>query len=74
MMPDLGRVLVVFGIAMVAVGAVLWAWPQASSWLGHLPGDIHVERPGFRLSFPIVTCLVISVVVSVVWSLISRLR
>lgn len=73
MTQELGRLLVVFGIATVVVGALLWAWPQIP-WLGRLPGDIHVERPGFRFSFPIVTCLMISVVVTVVLNLIGRIR
>lgn len=73
MSQEIGRALVVFGVAMVAVGAVLWLWPHVP-WLGRLPGDIHVERPGFRFSFPVVTCLVISGIVTVVLNLIGRLR
>lgn len=73
MSEEVGRALIVFGVVMIAVGAVLWLWPQVP-WLGRLPGDIHVERPGFRFSFPIVTCLLISVVVTVVLNLVGRLR
>jgi uncharacterized protein HemY len=49
------KFLILSGLFLIAIGL---AWP----WLRRLPGDIHIVREGF--SFPIVTCLVISVVVS----------
>jgi hypothetical protein len=54
----------------VAVG-LLWPW-LASLGLGRLPGDIAVERGSFSFYFPIVTSLVISVVLSLVFWLLNR--
>ena len=69
-MPELGKLLVFFGIAIVAMGALLWL--GLGHWIGRLPGDIRIERGNTRFYFPIVTCIVISVVLSLVFSLFRR--
>ena len=51
----LGAVLVVAGLA--------WPW-LAKLGLGRLPGDIHIEREGFSFHFPLMTCLVVSAVLT----------
>lgn len=66
-MNDLGKLLVVVGLLITALGAVLWSG-IGRGWLGHLPGDIHYTKGNFSLHFPIVTCLVISAVLTLlVW-------
>ena len=56
--------LITVGLILVAAGLL---WPLMSKLgLGRLPGDIVVRRDGFSLYFPLMTCLVISVVVSIV--------
>lgn len=58
--------LIVLGLVTVAAG-LAWPWLRKLP-LGRLPGDIHVIKEGFSFHFPIVTCLVISVVVSLlIW-------
>jgi hypothetical protein len=69
----LGRSLVILGIVFVAVGLLLHASPQIPL-LGKLPGDLRIERPGFRFYFPLTTCLVLSAVLSLLAHLFSRLR
>jgi len=60
------RALIVLGAILVAAG-LLWPW-LAHIGLGRLPGDIAIERPNFRLYFPWVTCLLISVVLTLlIW-------
>lgn len=55
---DIGRALIIFGIVLVAVG---FLWPVVGRiGLGRLPGDIVIEREGFRLYVPITTSLLIS--------------
>jgi len=62
--------LVVIGIAIVAIGL---AWPWLSKLpIGRLPGDILVERPGFRFYFPLATSLIISALVTLVLWLMRR--
>ena len=63
-----GRVLVVIGVALVMVGLLVQTFP----WLGRLPGDVRIERPGFTLYAPIATSLILSVVISLVLYFLSR--
>jgi hypothetical protein len=59
---DIGRALIIFGIVLVAVG---FLWPVIGRiGLGRLPGDIVIEREGFRLYVPITTSLLISAVLT----------
>jgi hypothetical protein len=56
--------LITLGLILVAAGLL---WPVMSKLgLGRLPGDIVVQREGFSLYFPLMTCLVVSVVVSII--------
>jgi len=62
--------LIAIGIVLVAVG-LLWPWLSRLG-LGRLPGDIVVERGEFSFYFPIVTCLILSVVLSFILWLLNR--
>ncbi len=64
------RLLVLLGLLLVAAG-LAWPW-LARLGLGRLPGDIVVRQGGFSFYFPIVTCLVISLVLSLLLWLINR--
>jgi hypothetical protein len=64
------RLLIGLGIALLVAG-LLWPWLTRLG-LGRLPGDIRFERDGFGFYFPIVTCLVISVVVSLILWIMRR--
>ena len=70
-MPELGKLLVVFGVALVVLGLALWSGFGAT-WLGRLPGDIRIERGNSTFYFPIVTCIIISVVLSIIFSFFRR--
>lgn len=70
-MPELGKLLIVFGVALVVLGLALWSGFGAS-WLGRLPGDIRIERSNSTFYFPIVTCIIISVVLSIIFSFFRR--
>jgi DUF2905 family protein len=60
------RALIIIGLVIVAAG-VLWPWLSRLP-LGRLPGDIRIESESVGFFFPIVTCLVISAVLSLlVW-------
>jgi hypothetical protein len=62
--------LIAIGVVLVAIG-LLWPWLTRLG-LGRLPGDIVVERGGFSFYFPIVTCLIVSVVLSFILWLLNR--
>jgi len=62
-MYDVGRTLLVLGLVLAAVGGVMML---------RLPGDITIEGERFTFSFPIVTCLVVSAVATIVLNLLFR--
>ena len=70
-MPELGKFLVMIGAAAVVLGAILWSG-FAPKWLGHLPGDIRIEREHSVFYFPIVTCIIIIIVLSLLFSIFRR--
>lgn len=72
-MGGLGRVLLVAGLSLAAVGALLLLG-ERFPWLrpGRLPGDLAVEREHFKLYLPLGTSIVLSLVVSLVLWLLSR--
>ena len=70
-MQELGKLLVVFGFVLALVGAALWTG-VGGGWLGRLPGDIRIERGQSGFYFPIVTCIIISIVVSLILSFFRR--
>lgn len=67
---SMSRILILIGIAIVVIG-VLWPW-LSKLGLGRLPGDIVVRREGFSFYFPIVTCLILSAVASLLFWLFRR--
>lgn len=64
-MAGLGKTLIYVGIVLVVVG-VLVSFSDRIPWLGHLPGDMHIQRGRFSFYFPLTTCIVISIVISLV--------
>ena len=80
-MPDLGalgRVLIFIGGAIAVVGVLLAVASKLPGlgdglgWLGKLPGDIYIKRDNFTFYFPLATSILISVVVSLLFYLLSR--
>jgi len=68
---ELGKLLVVVGVATVIAGLLLWSG-VGRSWLGRLPGDIHYSRGNVSFYFPVVTCVLLSVVLSAVLWLLRK--
>jgi len=65
------QLLIVMGLVLLGVGVV---WPLlARLGLGHLPGDISVQRPGFRFYAPLGTGVLVSVILSIVLTLVLSL-
>lgn len=69
-MDSLGKLLVVTGLVVTALGAVVWLLADRGGTL--LPGDIAWRRGSFRFYFPVMTCLVLSVVLSLLLWLFRR--
>jgi hypothetical protein len=70
-MGDLGKLLILFGAILLACGLLLTLAGKIP-WLGRLPGDITYKSDHVTVYFPVVTCLVISVVLSLLFYLFRR--
>ena len=68
---ELGKFVVVIGVVITLVGLVMWSG-LAPKWLGRLPGDIRIEREHSAFYFPIVTCIILSIVLSLLLSIFRR--
>ena len=69
---DPGKIVILIGLATVALGAtLLWA-PWLLSWFGRLPGDIRIDRDGVSFRFPLVSMLLVSILLTVLFNLILR--
>ena len=71
----LGKTVFLLGLGLMLLGALLWLGGGSGwlNWFGRLPGDVRVERPGFRLYVPWVSMLLISAVLNLVLALWRRL-
>ena len=66
----MARLLIVLGLALLVAGLL---WPYLSEiGLGRLPGDIVIERRNVTLYFPLMTCLLLSVLLSLVFWVVNR--
>jgi hypothetical protein len=70
-MPEIGKILVVVGIGVAIVGALLWSG-LGKGWLGQLPGDVHYSKGNFSFHFPIVTCILLSIILTVLMRLFRK--
>jgi len=70
-MGGIGRLLICLGLFLVIVG-IAFTLMGKIPWFGHLPGDITIERERFTFYFPLATCLIISIVLSIVLYLLRR--
>jgi hypothetical protein len=73
-MPDLGKMLLFFGVILVVAGVVLMVFGRMNIPLGRLPGDIVYRGKSTTFYFPLATSILLSVVLSVVLYFIGRMR
>ena len=71
-MTPLGRILIALGLVMVAVGLLVTFAGRLPFRLGRLPGDIYVQGKNTTFYFPLMTCLLLSVLFSVVMWIVRR--
>jgi hypothetical protein len=73
-MASLGKALVIIGLLIAVLGLLFWSGSSIPlvSRLGRLPGDIYIRRDNFTFYLPITTCIVLSIVVSLLIGLLRR--
>jgi uncharacterized protein HemY len=69
----MGWLIVFLGLVLVAVGLICVFAPSVP-WLGRLPGDIRIEGENYRFYFPLVTCLLLSLLLSIILWAVRWLR
>ena len=72
MQPEIGKLIIGVGVLLVIIGLVVWKVPGALSWIGKLPGDISVQKGGFSFYFPLASCVLISLILSLLAWLFRR--
>jgi len=71
MFDSLGKLLILFGVVLALVGGLLLLVGKVP-WLGRLPGDIVIRRDNWSVYFPLTTGIVISVLLTLLFSLLGR--
>jgi len=70
----MGKMLILMGLFVLLVGLIMTFAPKLKiPFLGRLPGDIRIERERFSFYFPIATCTVLSILLTIVLNVVSRL-
>ncbi len=64
-MNELGKMLFVFGLGIALIGLILWTG-FGKGWLGRFPGDIHYSKGSFTFYFPVVTCILLSLLLTLI--------
>ncbi len=67
----LGKTLVISGIVLAVLGGLILLSGHIP-WLGRLPGDIRIKRDGFSFYFPLTTCIIISILLTLIFRLLGR--
>jgi uncharacterized protein HemY len=70
-MGNLAKTLIYLGLILVVLGVIIGLAGKLP-WLGHLPGDIYVQRERFTFYFPLATCILISVIITLVLYFLRR--
>jgi hypothetical protein len=70
-MNELGKAVFIFGLVIAAAGFFIWKLAGKTP-LGRLPGDISIERPSFSFYFPLTTCIIVSIVLTLLMWLFRR--
>ena len=71
---ELGRLLLIFGLVIAAIGAILLAGPKLPLRVGRLPGDISYHGRHGTFYFPVVTCIVVSIVLTLLFWIFGSFR
>lgn len=61
-----GKVLIMIGLVIVVIGLIVYFFNGKLHWLGHLPGDIRIERENFRFYFPITTLILLNLLLFII--------
>ncbi len=67
-----GKWIIVAGVVIIVIGTIIYFFHNKLNWFGKLPGDIKIGKENFRLYFPVVTMIVISILLTIIINLIKK--
>jgi hypothetical protein len=67
----MGKMLIVMGIFLILLGILITLGPKIP-WIGKLPGDIIIKKDQFSFYFPLTTCIIISLILSLLFYLLRK--
>jgi hypothetical protein len=68
----MGKLMIVLGAALLLLGGLLWLLSKVP-FLGHLPGDIRIERPGFTCLIPLVSSIILSILLTILLNIVVQI-
>ena len=71
-MNQLAKILILAGIVLVIAGIIVYFFGNRLGWIGHLPGDIRIEKENMRFYFPVTTMILLSALLSLILWLIRK--
>jgi len=71
MLSGMGKLLIFAGVVFILIGSVI-ILANRIGWIGRLPGDIYIQRENFSFYFPITTCILISIIISLIFIFLGR--
>ena len=69
---DTGKYVIIIGGVIVLLGVIIYFFHDKLHWIGHLPGDIRIEKENFRFYFPITTMILISLAITIIIQIVKR--
>ena len=72
-MSHLSKILIIIGIILVIAGIIIHFAGNRINWIGHLPGDIRIEKENFRFYFPVTTMILLSILLTLILWIIRKM-
>ena len=67
----LGKIIIVTGVLFVVLGLILMVYEHIP-FIGKLPGDVHIQKKNFNFHFPITTCIILSLLLTLVFNVLRK--
>jgi len=68
-----GKYLIIAGIMVVIAGILIYFFGNKMGWIGHLPGDIRIQKENFKIYIPVTTMILASLILTLLFHLLKKL-
>jgi len=73
MSTNIGKHIIIAGIVIVITGIIIYFFGNKFGWLGHLPGDVRIEKENSKIYIPFTTMILVSVVLTILFNILKKL-